>query len=136
MSPSHECAGTEALYNPNGTTLDGTDFYNSFVNYWFARTYTAFRLVPGTYTVVNPLAGFHIIAGCSGIAHASMEMDFGGSTLVLAVSGFLAAPLSASLACNQTYPSILSSAQHGPALLLRASMQISCLLAPKCHSYA
>lgn len=78
-------AGTVAVYNPNNSSIDRTDFYNTFANYWYAGSYTALRLVTGTYSVVNPIAGFHLIAGCSGISHAPFELDLGGSTLILQV---------------------------------------------------
>ncbi len=85
MVMSNVPAGTVAVYNPNNSSIDSTDFYNTFAKYWYAGSYTALRLVTGTYSIVNPIAGFHLIAGCSGISHAPFEIDFGGSTLILQV---------------------------------------------------
>ena len=79
------CApGSVVTYNPNNSSINSVDFYYAFVNA-YSGGYSALRVVPGNYTIINTFAGFHLIAGCSGAQRSSFELDFGGSTFVLTV---------------------------------------------------
>ena len=45
----------------------------------------SFRVQPGTYTVVNPLAGFHLVFNCNADIRGAFTIDFGGSTFIFTV---------------------------------------------------
>ena len=79
------CAGSVVTYNPNNNSIDSTDFTNAFYNA-YSGSYNTLRLVPGNYTIVNPISGFHFIADCVSAVRSPFELDLGGSTLILTVS--------------------------------------------------
>ena len=91
-------AGSVVTYNPNNSSIDSTDFYYAFANA-YSGGYSALRLVPGTYTIINPFGGFHFIAGCYSAQRVLFELDLGGSTFVLTVSLRLAWPAAVSASC-------------------------------------
>ena len=43
------------------------------------------RFPPGTYTVVNPVSGFHLVFQCDAGVRGPFTIDFGGATFIFTV---------------------------------------------------
>lgn len=78
--------GNVVTYLPSANnTIDGLTFYYAFYSAYYTQTVNVFQIPTGTYTLVNPFAGFHMILPCDSQVRSAFTIDFGGSTFIFSV---------------------------------------------------
>ena len=75
--------GDTVYYVPaaNGT-IDAQTLYNDFYTAYNTEGVIAFVFPYGTWTVINPVDGFHMLFSCNGVSLPPFTIDFGGADYI------------------------------------------------------